>query len=321
MSMPREYESVMSMKEKFYNDHNIDDLVIIENNRPGPDQPPDQSRGQEPRDYSRHPHGAAWRGASPFPAGMKIPRDQWDQRIEEKERKKLNLSDRMRAAGLPCKDQNGTNYCWINAPVHCSEIRLVQANQLDPITGKPLSLSPASNGCKIKNFRNQGGWGQEGLEHMIERGTVPTRLWPDNAQRKEFDTEEAWKEAAKYIVLEWWDLKPRSFDECASCWLQDTPTADGHNWWSHEVTGYDLVKIANSIINKSLRDFRDMLKRKGMVLPREELAAREELMASKYGCRKRNSWGMGYGDDGFFILGESKANPDDCCCPRVLPPS
>lgn len=276
--------------------------------------PAGMSRGLEKRDWEKHPLcGAPYQ--APLPASVQVPRDEWDERIEEMERTETRLSDLVRKAGLPCKDQNGTNYCWINAPVHCVEVMLIVQNQMDP-DGKPWILSPASVGCKIKNFRNQGGWGGEGLEYIVEHGVVPVKLWPANAINRQYDTAAAWIEAGKFTVKEWYDLRANNFGDKMSAHFHRKPTADGYNWWSHEVTGYDPVIVGNSVRDAQRRHIEADCLRRG--IDKELRDAALELAASKYGARERNSWSMSYGEQGFFILTESKATPSDCCSPNVV---
>ncbi len=235
-----------------------------------------KSRGHRQRDYRLQPlAGMPSLTRLPFPT---IPRAEWPARIEELERTKSRLTDICDLAGLKVKDQNGTNYCWINAPVHCAEILRVRQ-------GLPLiTLSPASVGCKIKNFRNVGGWGTEGLEYIVKHGIVPSSLWPDNAQKKQYDTAAAWERAKDFIITEWYDLVPRSFDELATCLLLKIPVAVGYNWWGHEVTAMDLVMPSKN----------------------------------KFGIIIHNSWGPDWSDNGRGVLLESKATPDDAVAPRAI---
>lgn len=306
--MPSTYESPLPS--------NI--LIIHEGNfhEHAENVPANMSRGRIPRDYRTHPVGHAWKGASAFTAELNVPREEWDERIEEMERNRTGLDHLVDQVGLECKDQNGTNFCWDFATTHCCEIELVKANQKDP-QGNPVKLSPASTACKIKNFRNQGGWGQEALEYQIEHGTVPEWLWPQSAINRQYDTAANWKEAEKYRVKEWMDIASRNFGQKCSAQFHRLPTSDGYNWWSHQVTGYRPVIIAKSIVKAAYAAAKELYK----LLPTEYREPLLEKAASKYGTLQRNSWSMSYGDRGYFILAESKATPDDCCSPSVLLPS
>jgi hypothetical protein len=222
-------------------------------------------RGPGPYEYGPY--------ASPFPNDLLIPRSEWQARIQEMEETKSRISDLIRHKNLPHKDQGRTNYCWINAPVHCVEIVRLQQNQ--PM----VSLSPASAGGPIKNFRNVGGWGLEGLKWLIEHGCVPSSLWPDNAIDRRYYTESNRQVALKYRVDEWVECRPRTIDQMISMLLRRIPGAGGYNWWRHEVTNVDPVWIDGDAA-----------------------------------VRIRNSW-RGWGDNGFGILQGSKMLADDLVFP------
>lgn len=51
--------------------------------------------------------------APAFPRELLIPRSEWPERIKELERTKTRLSDIVKRKNLPCKDQNGSNYCHV----------------------------------------------------------------------------------------------------------------------------------------------------------------------------------------------------------------
>lgn len=212
--------------------------------------------------------------AMPFPESLMINPSEFQARIEEREAQKRQLSHLMLKAGLPCKHQSDTNFCWINAPAHSMEVLGILANQ------PYVELSPASGACVIKGFRNQGGWAKDALMFIQERGLVPASLWPANAINRKYDTQDNWKQALPFRVAKWITGTPRNINQVASLCLQDIPVPVAFNWWRHEVTAYDVIWLNGRIA-----------------------------------LRCRNSWGMGYGSSGFFILQGSKMYPDDIVAP------
>jgi hypothetical protein len=228
------------------------------------------------RVQDRHYEGAA----EPFPEELLIPESDWQGMIQEQEERKSRLSDIVNQAGLPCKDQNGTNYCWINAPVHCIEIMRLLQNQ------ETVILSPASAGAPIKGFRNVGGWGLEGLRYLQDNGCCPVEKWPANAIDRKYYTEENKALARYYRQLEWWELRPRNTKQLVSCLLRRIPVAVGLNWWGHEVTYYEPVWLDGTVA-----------------------------------IRQRNSWGLGWGTQGYGILQGSRFPADDAVAARTVLPS
>lgn len=233
-----------------------------------------------------------------------IPPEEYDERIEEMERTKTTISHLCRHAKLPCKDQGRTNYCWINAPVHQIEIvRVVQ--------GQPMViLSPASAGAPIKNFRNVGGWGTEGMRFLAEKGCCPVEKWPANAIDRRYYTEENRQLALQYRAEGWEELRPRSVPELFTCLLNRKPVGVGYNWWAHEVTACAVV-----ILPRSLRPKRPFSKEPHVV------EAFEALGDGKYALEIRNSWSMSWGDEGFGLLEGSRLIPDDAVVLQSTTPS
>lgn len=240
--------------------------------------PPDDGssgRGRIPRDWSLSPYGQTPRcGAFTIPV---IPRADWPARIKLQEESQSDLHSLAQAAGYKVPSQGQTNYCWINAPTRAAELlQLVQ-------TGSVTMLSAASVGAKIKNFRNVGGWGTEGLAYGVEHGWVTAATWPNSAIDRKYDTAAANAERAHYQVDEWWDLKPGNFDQLATCLLLNIPVAAGYNWMSHEVL---CVK----------------------------------LLANGDGSFSVLWYNTGYLRDanGFTVASERKATPDDAVAPRTV---
>lgn len=217
--------------------------------------------------------------APPFPSELIIPPSEYQPRIQEMTELKTFLSQRILNFNLPCKDQQQTNYCWINAPTHCVEITRLTQNQ--PM----VILSPASAGAQIKNFKNVGGWGQEGLEWIVEHGLYPVDMWPANANSpsdRKYMTAAGKAAALDYRVTEWWELRPKNMAQLISCLLRRIPVAVGYDWWGHEVTAVDAIWLDGTVA-----------------------------------IRIRNSWGMSWGNKGFSVLQGNKMIPADAVCARV----
>lgn len=221
--------------------------------------------------------------ATPFPSELLINPSDYRAIIQEQEEQKSRISDLINLQKLPHKDQSSTNYCWINAPVHCVEICYLQQNQRDA-NGDLIILSPASVGAKIKSYRNVGGWGKEGLEGIIKWGVAPVDLWPANAIDRKYDTTSTQQVAKKFTVDEWFECVPRNKHQMISMLLRRKPGAAGLNWWRHEVTYCECVWIDGDVA-----------------------------------VRFRNSW-AGYGDNGFSILQGSKMLADDLVFPSTAIP-
>lgn len=234
-------------------------------------------RGYKPRDWSQ------LSGVSKPFALPTIPRSEWAGLIRAREERGQLLSHVFRRAGGKAHDQQRTNYCWANAVVTAVEV-------IQVASGQPYRrLSPASVAAPIRGFRNEGGWGSEALDFIAENGIFFEEDWPVNAIDRRHNTPDGREKAKANRVTEWWEIRdfmanqgPRSFDQLMTSLLAGWPVPIGLLWWGHEVCAMDPLVMPDG----------------------------------KFGVRILNSWGN-WGDQGYGVLTESKAIPDDAVAPRV----
>jgi len=183
--------------------------------------------------------------------------------------------------------------CWFysgTAAIQCLRMRDNQKN---------MRLSAHSGAWVIKNGRDQGGWGAQGLDFLKDRGVMPVSLWPEKSMNgRQYDTPANWEVAKEYRATEGFvDLQPPAYDrdltahQIISCYLNRIPVISDFNWWGHSVCGlwcYDIDK------SRSKND-------------PKRYAANEIL----------NSWGKGWGKNGRGILKDSKAFPNGASAPRA----
>lgn len=158
---------------------------------------------------------------SPIPL---IPESEWVGLVKKKEAEQSWVKDTIDFGPL---DQNGTNYCWVNAvtgAAMCTRRRM----------GLPhVDLSPASVGGPIKGYRNVGGWGGEAFKYASENGFVPCDKWGANAIRSSLDTEETRALRPHFQIRE--GFMCETWAQVVSAILQDYDLFVGYAWWSHEV--------------------------------------------------------------------------------------
>lgn len=220
--------SVLYANEHVIDDDTPDDHQIVAGNGFG--------RGFTGRDPAGY--GAA---ATTFPTELLIPRSDWQGIIEEKEAKGTQHSQLAINAGLPCKNQQQTDFCWGNGTTHAEEV--VRMDQNEPMA----ILSAASVCCPITGFQNRGGWGKDAIVRLANYGAVPESAWPANAISRQYYTPANLKLALPYKIVDWMSLEPRNIDQLVSLLLRNVPVPIGLNWWGHLVCAYDAVWLNNAI--------------------------------------------------------------------------
>jgi hypothetical protein len=188
--------------------------------------------GYVPRDFEADPQ-AGYVCASPSRA-PKVPRDEWIERIKEREAKKQRGIDLIEAYNVPRLHQGQTSSCWIQTVIQ--NMHLVMASNGGPI----IPLSPAFASALIKGFRDVGGNCSEGAKFLHENGTCDQTLWPPNANTsRKFNTSEANENALRHRILEYDDLTPKSFDEMFDELFAGLFVGYGNYTMSHAVLAID----------------------------------------------------------------------------------
>jgi hypothetical protein len=202
------------------------------------------------------------KGSTTFPSNLIWPRETWKERIQELDKTGAQISMRIKKAFREGKwlslNQNPTNYCWCYGWVHAMMILRMLNNE--PF----LRLSPYSIACIIKNYQNQGGWGQQACEKSYDVGCCTEEFWPMekpgmSPQARSAANMNAIRDGRKYYegsranaalkqTFGSFDLRPRSYEEKISCLLIPMPVASGYNRIGHERCSTDAVILPNGDI-------------------------------------------------------------------------
>jgi len=241
--------------------------------------PAEQRMGLVPRNFSAYPVGYT-AAARPFDLPL-IPESEWQDRLNAKVSNQDFLSEIRKTSNfgqpIPSRDQDGKGYCWAHSTV--SAVLLVRAANNQPYA----DLSAYAIACIIKGYRDEGGWNQQSMDFLFERGCPTSEFWPQQSMSRANDRPTTWDNAKLYAGIEGMDLDPRDMKrQLVTCLLMDIPVAIDLNWWSHSICACDLV---------NLNPFR---------------------------IRIWNSWGDTWSEQGMGILEGSKAIPDGATALRVV---
>lgn len=177
-----------------------------------------------------------------------IPRSEWSARIKERKALKSSLRDLRRTAAdgaqMPTLDQNGQGYCWAYSTTRAVMYLRAVANQ-------PYKrLSAHAIGCKVKGFKDEGGWCGLSAKFLLEHGVPTVEEWPEKSMARANDKPEVWAAAKANRVLEYWiDTAQHvadqnlTFDQIATCLLLNIPVAVDFSWWGHSVCAVDLAEV------------------------------------------------------------------------------
>ncbi len=249
------------------------------------------AKGLVERNYGEYPQGCYT--AAPAWDVVSMPLVPWDEipdRIAHMTETKTRLMDLI--VNMDPLDQNGQGYCWAYSGTGALMALRVRNNQAD------VRLSGHSVGCKVKNFRDQGGWGAQGLDFQRENGIMPVSLWAEKSMSRQYDTADNWKAALEFRPTEGFvDLAVPQYDrqltvqQYLTCFLNRIPGIFDYNWWGHSVCGLWAYDYKPSLPKSDPNRY----------------AATEIL----------NSWAKTWGQNGRGVLKDSKAFPNSACAPRA----
>lgn len=170
--------------------------------------------------------------------------------------------------------------CWFHSGTSAHLV-------LTAAMGEPYEdLSAYAGACIIKDYRDEGGWGAEGVEWQAANGIPTSQFWPQQSMSKSNDTPAMRANAALHKITEWMDLEPNNMKaQLVTCLLSNIPVVVDFNWWSHSVCALDVVSL------------------------------------SPFSIRIWNSWSDTWSENGTGVLTGSKAMPDGAIAPRVVMPS
>lgn len=280
----------LSSKEVVIDDNNYGEFVehVIVDGQ-------EVSFGLVQRDYSVNPIGC-YADVLPWDMDMElIPRDQWPTLIAQRAATKSRLSDILLQGNggqpIPSLDQGQYGYCWSHSLVGCCQT--IRAVSNEPY----IPLSAFAVACKIKNFRNQGGWGAQAADFVATVGVPSELIWPRKSTNRSLDNANTWADAAKRKLTEGFmeagapydrDL---TLDQVFTCLLRHIPVVLEYNWWGHSVFGVDPIDLDSSMPLSNV---------------------------NRWGIRIRNSWTDRWGERGFGILKGRRCIPDGSVAPRVM---
>lgn len=228
--------------------------------------------GMYPRDYKSWPESMYQIPDD----SLVIPESEWDARYEEEEKEQSSI-EHVRNTGangqmIPSLDQDGQGFCWMYGATMALMLLRALANM------PYVRLSGHSAACRVKNFRDEGGWCGLAAKWLREFGINTVAEWPEKSMSRQYDTPENREKAKSYRVIEdVMDLRREVYDQkmtklqIATALFLKQPVQMDFNWWGHDVCGIRWCRIeAGSWGPKIINSWTDQWGNRGTAILRGE---------------------------------------------------
>jgi hypothetical protein len=182
-----------------------------------------------------------------------IDPSEWDAQYEEQEAQKsslYHLKMTTMADGKPhlSLDQNGEGYCW----AYSTGAGMMYARAAMHLPYK--RFSPHAVACKIKGFRDEGGWNGLSEDFGRKNGYPTEEKWPQKSMSRQYDNAETWAEAANYkITADFADLNVAVYDrnmtnqQIATCLFNNIPVMVDYDEWGHSIVAIQWVRLERGV--------------------------------------------------------------------------
>lgn len=215
--------------------------------------------------------------------GPRYDRKDWPELMALQEKERTSPLHIHQDYKVPVLSQKSTNYCWMFGTVAGVMNRYAMMDGVAPL------LSPAGPACQGKNYRNEGGWGEEAIGYINQFGIPTQDVWPNCSFNEDLHTRPSVRNSAnKHGVVQFEMLGRYDFDGTMSallCPYNSSPVTLGLSWWGHLVLGLQAIRYAG-----------------------------------EWGIAFVNSWDYDWGEGGYGVLLGEKADPTEAVVIKSIKP-
>lgn len=163
-----------------------------------------------------------------------FPRSDWKAMLAEQKARRRRIIDYQ---NFDPHDQDGLPTCWANGPAHAGTTRRV-------MDGLPLVYLSACSAAVPISGGHSGGDEADAADYFQKYGAADVNAWSNNDTSRSLNSDPKVIESRKHHFFnQVYSLE--TFDEYASASLMfpAMPFAVAFNWWSHVISGGDLMEL------------------------------------------------------------------------------